>query len=120
MNTALWIAQALLALVFLMAGLMKLTQPKEKLVPKMSFLEDLSPGQTRLIGLLEVLGAVGVVVPLLIGVVPFLTAWAAVGLMLTMVGAVITHLRCKEYLNLIPAGVLLALAAFVAWGRGLL
>ena len=117
MNIALWVAQALLAVVFLMAGLMKLTQPKEKLAPKMPFVEDFSSGVIRSIGLLELLGAIGVVAPLFTGVLPSLTAWAAVGLVLTMGGAMITHLRRKEYPNLIINIVLFGIAAFVAWGR---
>ena len=117
MDIALWIAQALLALVFLMAGLMKLTQPKEKLAPNMPYVEDFSANTVRIIGLLEVLGAVGVIVPMLTGILPSMTSWAAIGLALTMDGAMITHLRRKEYPFMIVNLVLFCLAVFVAWGR---
>ena len=60
MNTALWVAQILLALLFLMAGLAKLLQPYEKLKEKMTFANGLSPSVVKGIGLLEVLGAIGV------------------------------------------------------------
>ena len=117
MNVALWIAQAALAFAFLMAGGAKLTQPREALVPQMPFVEDFSLETIRLIGLLEVLGAIGVVMPWLIGLLPWLTSWAAVGLSLTMVGAMITHLRRRELGFLAANTVLFALSVFVAWGR---
>ena len=119
MNIALWVAQALLAVAFFMAGLMKLTQPKEKLAPNMPYVEDISTSTLRGIGLLEVLGAIGVIAPMLLGILPVLTAWAAVGLALTMVGAAIVHIRRKEYPNLLVNFVLFGAAVFVAWGRWL-
>ena len=65
MNTALWIVQALLAIAFLMAGAMKTFQPKEKLAEKMGWVEDFSQGQIRTIGILEILGALGLILPAL-------------------------------------------------------
>ena len=117
MDTALWIVQALLALAFGMAGLMKLTQPKEKLAGQMAWVEDFSPTTVKLIGALELLGAIGLIVPLLTGILPWLTPLAAVGLVLTMLGAMATHLRRHENQMLLPNLVLLLLAAFVAYGR---
>ena len=117
MNIALWIVQILLALAFLMAGGMKAMQPKEKLAEKMAWVENVSPGIIRLIGILEILGAIGVVLPALTGILPWLTPLAAVGLVLTMIGAAITHLRRSEYSMMIPGLVLLVLAAFVVYGR---
>ena len=117
MNIALWIVQALLAVVFAMAGAMKLAQPKEKLAERMAFVEDLTQGQLRAIGVLEILGAIGLILPTLTGILPWLTPLAAVGLVLTMIGAMIVHVRRNEYSNLVVNLVLLALAAFVAYGR---
>ena len=118
MNIALWIVAVLLALVFVMAGFMKISQPKETLKEKgMGFVEDISAGQVRLIGILEILGAAGLILPALTGILPILTPLAAVGLALTMVGAALIHLRRGEYPNIVGNLVLLGLALFVAYGR---
>ena len=116
MNIAILIIQVLLAIVFFMAGLMKLIQPKEKLANNMAWVEGFSQNQIRLIGVLEILGAVGLVLPALTGILPWLTPLAAVGLALLMVGAIITHLRRDEYPNMIANIVLFALSVFVAYG----
>ena len=117
MSIALWIVQGLLAVAFLGAGASKLSQPKEKLLKNMPWVEDFSQPAVRLIGAAEVLGAIGVVLPALTGVLPWLTPLAALGLVLLMVGAALTHLRRKEYGNVAINAVLLVLAAFVAYGR---
>ena len=117
MGIALWVVQGLLAVAFLGAGGAKLTQPKEKLAKNMAWVEDFSQGTVRLIGALEVLGAVGLVLPGLIGVLPWLTPLAALGLVLTMAGAILTHLRRRENSAITVPVVLLVLAAFVAYGR---
>ena len=117
MGIALWAVQVLVAAAFLAAGATKLSQPKEKLVKNMAWVEDFSQGTVRLIGALEVLGAIGVVVPALTGIVPWLTPLAALGLVLLMIGAALTHLRRTEYGNIAMNAVLLVLAAFVAYGR---
>jgi uncharacterized membrane protein YphA (DoxX/SURF4 family) len=116
-SIALWVAQGLLAVAFLGAGATKLSQPKEKLAKNMAWVEDFSQPAVRLIGTLEVLGAIGLVVPALTGLLPWLTPLAALGLVLTMVGAALTHRRRKEYGNIAANAVLLVLAAFVAYGR---
>jgi len=117
LNIALWIVQALLAIVFGMAGAMKLTQPKEKLATRTPYVEDFAAATIKLIGALELLGAIGLILPLLTGILPWLTSLAAAGLVLTMLGAMATHVRRHEYQNLVVNGVLLLLAAFVAYGR---
>ena len=117
MNIALWIVQGLLGLLFLMAGSMKLMQPKEKLAERMRWVDDFSAGTVRLIGGFEVLCAIGIVLPVLIGVLPWLSPLAAVGLVLAMIGAAITHARRNEYQMIITNMVLLLLAAFVVYGR---
>lgn len=117
MNVVLWIVAGLLALVFLAAGLMKLTQPKEKLQENQPWVEDFSAGTVRLIGALEILGAIGLVLPAALDIAPILTPIAATGLAITMVGAAIVHLRRKEMTNVVVNVVLLALLAFVAIER---
>ena len=96
---------------------MRASQPKEKLAKNMAWVEDSSQPTVRLIGALEVLGAVGVVLPALTGILPWLTPLAALGLVLTMIGAALTHLRRKEHGGIAVNAVLLILAAFVAYGR---
>jgi uncharacterized membrane protein YphA (DoxX/SURF4 family) len=117
MNIALWIVQALLALAFGMAGVMKLTQPKEKLATQMAWVEDFPANVVKLLGALELLGAIGLIFPLLTGILSWLTPVAAMGLVLTMLGAMTTHRRRGENQMLVVNAVLLLLAAFVAYGR---
>ena len=117
MNMALWIVQILLALLFGLTGMMKVIQPKEKLVQRMKWVEETAPSTVKAIGAVEILGAMGVVLPMLTGILPILTPLAAVGLGLTMIGATLTNLRHNEYLHIAVNVVMLALAAFVAYGR---
>jgi uncharacterized membrane protein YphA (DoxX/SURF4 family) len=117
MGIALWVVQGLLAVAFLGAGATKLSQPKEKLAKNMAWVEDFSQRTVRLIGALEVLGAIGLVLPALTGILPWLTPLAALGLAATMIGAVLTHLRRGEHSAMVPPAALLVLAAFVAYGR---
>jgi len=117
MGIALWVVQVLLAAAFLVSGATKLSQPKEKLLKKWAWVEDFSQETVRNIGTLEVLGAIGIVLPALSGIVPWLTPLAALGLVLTMIGAALTHLRRAEYGGIAVTAVVLILAAFVAYGR---
>ena len=97
MVLALWIVQILLALTFSVAASRKLVRQKGKPSKGMAWREDSSQRTVRLVGLLELLGAVGLVLPALTGVLPWLTPLAAAGLALTMIGAALTHLRRGEY-----------------------
>ncbi|OBJ39912.1 hypothetical protein A5630_26475 [Mycolicibacterium mucogenicum] len=118
MNTALWIVAGVLAFVFAGSGAMKLVLSKEKLVAQgLGGLDDVDPNAIRGIGAAEVAGAIGLIVPPLVHILPVLTPLAAVGLAAVMVGAIVTHGRRKEYPNVAVNVVLLGLALFVAWGR---
>ena len=117
MNIALWIIQLLLAIAFGMSGTMKITQPTNKLVAQMGWVEDFAPTTVKAIGVLEVLGAIGLILPRLTGILPWLTPLAALGLALTMLGAMATHFRRNEYPMLGFNLALLLLSAFVAYGR---
>lgn len=118
MNVVLWIVAGLLALVFLAAGGMKMMQPKEKLAASgLGWTEDFGAGTVKLIGLLEVLAAVGLILPPLVKIAPVLAPLAAVGLILLMIGAAITHVRRQESPMVVVNLVLLILAAVVVWGR---
>ena len=118
MNVVLWVVAIVLAVAFFASGVMKLVQPKEKLAASgMGWADDYSAGTIKLIGALEVLAAIGLVLPAALDIVPILVPLAAVGLVLVMVGAAVVHARRKET-PLIGVNVaLLAVAAFVAWGR---
>lgn len=118
MNIVLWVSQALLAAAFTMAGLMKLTQSKEKLAASgMAWTDDFSAGSIKAIGAVELLAAAGLILPAVTGIAPILTPLAALGLVVTMAGAAITHAKRKETQMIVINVVLLALAAFSAWGR---
>ncbi len=122
MNIALWVLQGLLAVMFLMAGFMKATKSKEELKAtggeRMAWVDSVSAGNVRLIGILEVLIALGLVLPQLTGILPWLTPLAAVGFVCTMIGALLLHLQRKDGAQaLVTNIVLLLLAAFVAYGR---
>ena len=117
MQVFLWIVAGLLALAFLAAGAMKLTQPRDKLAASMGWVEDFNAPTVKLIGGLEVLAAIGLILPALTGIAPILTPLAATGLVLVMIGAIITYLRRGEPQVIVANVVLLLLAAVVAWGR---
>ncbi|MFV2017815.1 DoxX family protein [Micromonospora sp. LOL_023] len=118
MNIVLWVLAGLLAVTFLAAGLMKVSQPREKLVEKgMGFAADLPMGLVRTIGVLEILAAIGLILPAVTGIAPVFVPLAALGLVLMMIGAAIVHFRRTEYQSIVPNVVLLVLAAVVAWGR---
>lgn len=116
LTVGLWIAQILLALAFLMAGGMKLATPPDELIANgMMFVERYGGGLTLFIGIAEVLGAIGLILPAALRIAPSLTGWAAVGLLVVMVLALGDHAMNGE--PFVPNIVLGLLAAFVAWGR---
>ncbi len=117
MNIVIWIVQGLLAAMFLMAGIMKSTQPKEKLSKNMGWVNDVSASNVKLIGISQILAAIGLVLPQVTGILPWLTPLAAIGLVLTMIGAIILHVKRNENSSIGINIVLLLLAAFVAYGR---
>ncbi|HYN66377.1 MAG TPA: DoxX family protein [Ornithinibacter sp.] len=117
MNTVLWVLQIVLALAFGLAGVGKLTQPREKMQERMGWVEDFSPRTVTLIGALELLAAIGLVLPAATGILPWLTPLAALGLVVIMVLAIPVHLRRGETPMVVVNVVLALMAAFVAWQR---
>ena len=118
MNQALWIVAIVLAASFAGSGLMKLLVPKDKLVSSgQGWAQDYTPTNIRLIGVAELLGAAGLILPAVTHIAPILAPLAAVGLVLVMVGAAAVHARRKEAVNIVVNAVFLGLAVFVAWGR---
>ena len=115
MNVVLWIIAGFLAVAFAGAGMMKLTASKEELLLKMPAVADLPESQIRGIGALEALGAIGLILPPLVDIAPVLAPLAALGLALTMAGAIATHLRRGDGIAAAaPAIMLGALSVFVA------
>jgi uncharacterized membrane protein YphA (DoxX/SURF4 family) len=117
MNVFLWVLQIALAAVFVMAGVIKATQPKAKLVTNLPWVEDFSAGTVKLIAILELLGAVGLILPAVTGILPTLTPVAATGLAIVMALAVNTHRRRHEPSGMALTTVLFVAAIVVAWGR---
>ena len=119
MNIALWVVQVLLALVYLAAGGLKVVRPREQLAAtgRFDWMKDTSDAGVKAIGVVEVLGALGLVLPELTGIAPILTPIAAVGLVIVQIAAMRVHIRLGERKSLPVNVVLLLLAAFVAVGR---
>jgi putative oxidoreductase len=117
MNIALWIVQILLAVMYSMSGIMKTVQTA-KAKRQFPWAKNRSDGFVRFVGISELLGALGLILPLVTGILPWLTVFAAIGLTLIQLLAIFTeHLPKKEY-NVIPVNiVLIALAVFVVVGR---
>jgi uncharacterized membrane protein YphA (DoxX/SURF4 family) len=117
MNVFLWVLQIVLAAMFAMAGVMKATQPKDKLVEKLPWVEDFSANTVRFIGVLELLAAIGLILPAATGIAVILTPLAATGLAVIMVLAANTHRRRHEPSAIAFNAVLLVVAVVIAWGR---
>jgi len=115
MNVVLWVVQGVLAAIFLMAGVIKVTQSREKLLKQLPWVEDFSIRTVRFIGVMELLAAIGLILPALTGVAVFLTPLAATGLVVMMLLAVLTHIRRREPGAIVFTAVLMLAAAFVAW-----
>ena len=116
MLIAFWIVAGVTALVFLLVGLMKLARPKEALQASgMGWVEDYTSGPVKLIGLAEVLGAIGLILPVATGIVPILSPIAGVLLAILMIGAVVTHVRRSEPPVPIALVVLAAAAAVLGF-----
>ena len=120
MNTALWIVAGFLTAIYLLSGFGKLFTPQEKMAGMFAgsrWVEDFSPGTLKAIGAVEILGAIGLILPALLDIAPVLVPLAALGLALTMTGAVIMRIRRHELNYALLDLAYLALAAFVAFGR---
>src|SRR5262249_11928666 len=115
MDTALWIAQVLLAAAMFGAGMLKLVAPIERVTAKMPALASLGVTSVRLIGLAEALGAIGLLAPRPTGIDPLLTPLAAAGLLVVAVGAVATHARRGEVSLALLTSMLGGMAAFIAF-----
>ena len=119
MNLTQWIVAGVLAAVFLLAGGTKLVIPRQKLAqaPGGGWVNDFGATFVKTLGAVELLGAVGLVLPAAVGVAPVLVPLAAVGLATIMFGAAIVELRRQESKHVVVNLTYLALIAFVAIGR---
>ena len=122
MNTLFWVLQGLLAFMMFMPGMLKLTNNTAGLIKKgngrMDWAEDVSETQMKLIGLVEVLAALGLILPHALGILPILTPIAVVGVILTMLGALALHVKRNDGIGAIAPNILIMLIAFaVAYGR---
>lgn len=118
MNIALWIVAGLLAITFLASGAQKLTRSRQQLAAAgMTYADDFSTPSVKTIGILEIIGAIGIVLPLAFNVATVLTPLAATGLVVLMGGALVRHIRHRESRGVVVTGILLALSLFVALGR---
>lgn len=115
MKVAYWVVAALLGVLYLYSGGLKVTRSKDQLRPMMAWVDTMPLGMIRTIGVLEVLGALGLVLPPLTGIAPGLAVAAAVGLLLLQVGAISLHLSRGEVKDLWLNAVLIVLAAVEAW-----
>ncbi len=116
MNIALWALQIILGLMFLMAGFGKAFQ-YEKTKVKMPWVRVVSKGLVSFIGIAELLGGLGLILPAATGIMPVLTSIAAFGLALVMILAAIFHFSRKEYQGIVMNIIILIVALFVAFGR---
>ena len=120
MNLALWIVTGVLATAYFLGGGGKLVLSKQKIAAtghSAAWTEDWSAGSIKAIGALEVLGAVGLVLPAVLDIAPVLVPLAAIGLVIIMIGAAIVRFRRQEFKLMVADFVYLALLAFVLWGR---
>jgi hypothetical protein len=119
-NIALWIITGALAFAFASGAAGQLLLPKEKyrsLAPSQHWVDDFSAGKIKAIGTIKLIGVVGMIVPPLVGIAPFLSPLAACGLMLLMAGAATTRFRRSEWRYMAGDVAFVLAFAFVAWGR---
>ena len=117
LNFWLWAAAALLALLYAFVGYVKSFRPLPELAPTMGWAPGM-PRLTRFVGTVEILGALGLILPLLTNILPWLTPLAAIGLSVIQILAIGLHARRGETGKTLPMNlVLLALSLFIVWGR---
>jgi hypothetical protein len=119
MNIVLWVIQAILGILFLMVGFLKSTQPVDRLASSMAWVRDVRVVWPRFIGICEMLGALGLILPGVTHIQPWLTVVAAGGLALIMVDAAMFHRSRHEYATIVMNVILFVLAVLIVYGRWL-
>ncbi|WP_167131574.1 DoxX family protein [Paramicrobacterium chengjingii] len=117
MSIALWIVAGVFAIGYIAGGIVKLTWSYEKYAAKLPWAGDFTPGNVKFMGIIEVLGGLGLVLPGLLGIASVLVPVAASGMALYMAGAVTERIRRAEYTDLLGDLVFLVGMLFIAWGR---
>ena len=117
MNIAIWVVQVLLAVFFILFGFMKAFLPIDSIADQMSFVLDVPEALVRFIGVAEIAGALGLILPAITRILPWLTIAAAGGLGTIMILAFIFGVSRGEIPNAVINIVVLALLAFIAYGR---
>jgi len=118
MNILLWIIQSVITILLLYTGIIKIIYPREVAKVKLGpWIDDFTNLSLRMIGVVEILVGLGLVLPYLLHIYPFLTPLAALGLIWTMIGASMAHLKRKEYGFILINIILLIMALFIFFGR---
>ena len=117
LHITLWVMQVLLAIIFIMAGVTKSFQPIDAIAESLPWVLSTPVALVRFIGISEILGGLGLLLPSILRIKPILTAWAAIGLAVIMIFAAIFHGARAEYSGIIANMVFMAVALFIAWGR---
>jgi uncharacterized membrane protein YphA (DoxX/SURF4 family) len=117
LRIGLWLAQSIVAVAFIASGVMKLTTPINELSAMMPWAGEVSVGFVRFIALVDLAGGIGILFPSLTRIQPRLTVVAALGCVVLQVLAFGFHAWRGEFIGLPVNLVLLALSAFVFWGR---
>jgi len=115
MNIITWVLQVILSILLIIPAAMKMFIPYQELLTKQAWVEDFAPYQVMIIGILELLGIIGLNLPFLLKKFKKIVPVAALGLAMTMIGAVITHIGRSE--NFVPPMMIFFLASFVAYKR---
>ncbi len=117
LRIGLWCAQALLALVYIPAGAMKLFSPVAQVAAQIPWAGDVPEAFLRLIGVVDLSAGLGLLLPALTRIAPRLTVWAAIGSIALQICAMLFHISRGEY-PVVPMNLtIIALSAYVAWGR---
>ena len=117
LNIMLWLMQILLAVMLLWAGFTKLFEPTEKLSAMWPWTGQVPVTFVKFTGIVDVLGATGLILPSLLRIKPKLTPVAAIALCVLMVCAIVFHVSRGEASHIGINIVFIGIAAFVAWGR---
>lgn len=117
MHIILWVMQGLFAAMFIMAGLTKAFQPIEAMAESMPWVRDVPLTLVRFIGVSELIGGIGLVLPSLLRIKPMLSVWAATGIAIIMLLAGVLHTSRGEFSGIIVNVLFMAVLGFIAWGR---
>jgi hypothetical protein len=114
MHVAYWIVAGLLALFYLYGGGIKVIRTREQLLPMMAWVDTMPMRAVRAIGTVEVLGVIGLILPPLTGIAPWLALAAAIGFVLLQIGATRVHLKLGDRAIGLNIGLMLA-AGVAIW-----